>query len=109
MKREAFDNVLLAARIVQDFLWGEADARGYSDETWLKILTKRIIKLQELDPKEPHAHVEKRKRVLQVAAVALAWLENMGGLGPQPDDVSLAASATQKEPKNGQAKESDAR
>lgn len=92
MDREVFDRVLAGARDVQDYLWGEAVARTYSDETWLNILQKRMDRLRALDPTLKHAHVEKRKRVLQLAAVSLAWLEQMGPLGPQPDHVSDSAA-----------------
>lgn len=97
MDRAKFDNVLAAARQVQDFLWGEVEHRSYLDETWFNILEKRFRKLRQLDPSVPHAAVEKRKRILQVAAVALAWLENLGGLGPQPDDIADSASSTSSE------------
>lgn len=92
MNRDSFDRVLMAAREVQDFLWGEAEARTYTDATWTNILEKRIKKLREIDPAAKNAHVEKRKRVLQVASVAMAWLENMGPLGPQADEVSDTSS-----------------
>lgn len=77
MNRASFNKVLAASREVQDYLWGEAEARQYSNETWINVLEKRIRKLREIDQANPHAAVEQRKRVLQVVAVGLAWLEAM--------------------------------
>jgi hypothetical protein len=97
MNREHFDRVLAGARDVQDFLWGEAEARTYTDATWTNILEKRIRKLREVDYSSKHAHVEVRKRVLQVAATALAWLERLDALPPQPDAVSDSAAGVGKQ------------
>ncbi len=67
--------VIDAARTVQDFLWGQIEERGYDFELWRKILGKRLAKIDEIDSSEPHAIIELRKRLLQTAAVSVAWLE----------------------------------
>ena len=78
--RERFDSVLFSAREVQDFLWGE-ERTDYTDNLWIQILLKRIRCLERLDLSQPHVGIERRKRVLQLAAVSLAWLEHLDRVG----------------------------
>ncbi len=66
--------VLLAAREIQEFLWGDAHESGLDFELWKDILGKRMRKIGEIDPTRPHAATEMRKRLVQTAAVAIGWL-----------------------------------
>ena len=71
---EYITKVLLAAREVQEYLWGDAHESGLDFEVWKDILGKRIHKLAAIDFDKPHAVTELRKRLLQTAGVAVAWL-----------------------------------
>jgi hypothetical protein len=66
---------LLAARTVQDFLWGPKRTSSQSWDTWINVLEKRIWKMREVDRTGRQWQVEARKRLLQVAAVAIAMVE----------------------------------
>lgn len=74
--RERILEALRHAREVQEFLWNDAPGQ-YDMATWIEILEKRIAKLHELDLGRAHYDVELRKRVLQIAAVSIRWLENL--------------------------------
>lgn len=64
------------SRAVQDYLWGWAN-KEWGIEEWRRMLRKRVEKLDELDPSNPHYNVELRKRVLQTAALSVALLTEM--------------------------------
>jgi len=71
------------AREVQDFLWGDIVNRPEATMSHLlEVLNKRIQKLKAIDLAHPSADVELRKRLLQTASVAIAWLERLelGGI-----------------------------
>jgi hypothetical protein len=62
------------ARYIQDFLWGKKKL-GYPDFEEMKlIIRKRIHKIEMINPKHHNAVVELRKRLLQNAAVSVAFL-----------------------------------
>lgn len=69
--------VLLAARTVQDYLWGPVPGQRPNKDyaAWVEVIDKRIGKLSAVRFSNPLWRVEARKRLLQVAAVALAMLE----------------------------------
>jgi hypothetical protein len=71
---EHIGDVILAARTVQDFLWKDVEERGYDFDLWKEILGKRFRKIEDLDLENHHAITELRKRLLQTAAVSVAWL-----------------------------------
>lgn len=62
-----------AARTVQEFLWGERNAE-WGIEEWRRMFRKRIAKIDGIDPENPHAAVEMRKRLLQNAALSIALM-----------------------------------
>lgn len=84
-KREQYiQEAILAARDVQDFLWGEGTLKGIknSDPQRLKsvcidMYQKRIEKLKEIDFTNKSASVELRKRILQNAAISIKMLEQL--------------------------------
>jgi len=76
----AIHAAIIAARDVQDFLWGEVDGRWCLD-AWRRMLRKRLDKLDALDLAHPHAAVELRKRLLQLAALSVAALAVVGRNG----------------------------
>lgn len=66
---------MLAARTVQDFLLGTADIRSQPWEVWIQVMEKRIVKMRAIDKGGKMWKVEARKRLLQIAAVAIAMIE----------------------------------
>jgi hypothetical protein len=71
---EHIGEVIRAAREVQDFLWKDVEESGYNFELWKEILGKRFKKIEDLDLDNHHVVTELRKRLLQTAAVSVAWL-----------------------------------
>lgn len=86
-------DVLRAAREIQEFLWGDEDEPGYDFDLWREMLWKRLRKLEALVPENPHAVIELRKRLLQTAAVAVAWLVALDN----DEKAELAAVTTDQE------------
>ncbi len=78
-----FVRVGLAARTIQDFLWGGAPghrtAHVESLENYIDALQKRIECLRALNRSNRSWKVEGRKRLLQLAAVAVATMEFLDG------------------------------
>jgi len=70
---EALHDVIVAARVVQTHLWGEANG-AWGIEEWLRMFRKRVATLEKLDRANPHVDVEARKRLLQVGALAVALM-----------------------------------
>lgn len=87
-----FLRILLAARRLQDWLWNKPGERVYADvprdpwESWIRNLGKRVARLSKIDAKNPHWRVEARKRLLQLATVAVAFIEAIdAGVAPGDD------------------------
>jgi hypothetical protein len=72
-EEKALMEVVLAARKVQTFLWGEANL-SWGIEEWKRMFRKRVAKLESVDPNNPHAKVEIKKRLLQTAALSVALI-----------------------------------
>jgi hypothetical protein len=62
-----------SARDVQNFLWGELNKK-WDLEEWKRMFRKRVAKLEDIDPNNPHAVIELKKRLLQTAALSIAFL-----------------------------------
>lgn len=77
-----FVRVCLAARTIQDFLWGGRPGDSCRPETFTKYLAacqKRLDCLQQLDRTNRSWKVEARKRLLQLATVAISTMEFLDG------------------------------
>jgi len=62
--------VIKAARLIQEFLWGDMnDDCGL--EEFKRMFRKRVIKIDEIEFSNPHWQTELKKRVLQTAAMAV--------------------------------------
>lgn len=75
-----FVRIGIAARRIQDYLWGGPPGRSERPEVWdsyVLACQKRMDKLRELDLENPSWRVEGRKRLLQLATIAVALLERM--------------------------------
>lgn len=77
-----FVRVMLAARTIQDFLWGGTPGRSCRPESFDRYLAacqKRIDCLYQLDRSNRSWKVEARKRLLQLATVAVSTMEFIDG------------------------------
>ncbi|MBT6217839.1 MAG: hypothetical protein HOI42_13880 [Candidatus Marinimicrobia bacterium] len=62
--------ILKAARLIQEFLWGDMnDACGL--EEFKRMFRKRLAKIDQIDVSNPHWRTELKKRVLQTAAISV--------------------------------------
>jgi hypothetical protein len=64
---------IVAARKIQTMLWGEANG-SWGLEEWRRMFVKRYNKIQAIDPSNPHAIIELKKRLLQNAALSVALM-----------------------------------
>lgn len=87
-------NAIKAARDVQDFLWGHHNARWGIDE-WKLMFKKRLHKIDDIDPKNPHAVVELRKRLLQNAALSIALLQRIDDGDMEEETLGLVSNLEQ--------------
>jgi hypothetical protein len=80
-------DVILAARKVQNYLFGKPDG-CYGWEEWRRMFRKRLVKLDNIDESKQSANIEVRKRLLQTAALAVAFIHLIDKLGHIPVKVS---------------------
>jgi hypothetical protein len=73
---ELIAEAILDARKVQEYLWQELSLINYPYEPklWEQIFAKRLNKIREIDPLNPHARVELRKRIMQQTALGICAL-----------------------------------
>lgn len=88
-EEQAIAAVIGAARCVQEFLWGEKNAALELGEL-RRMFRKRVVKLEEVDPANPHAAVELKKQLLQAAALAVAMIGRIERDGVPPAEPSGA-------------------
>jgi len=65
---------LIASRKVQEFLWGDFNCSSANFEEFKRMYRKRLVKLDEINPQNPHALIEAKKRILQIAAISINFL-----------------------------------
>lgn len=72
-----FVRVALAARTIQDYLWGGApgERKGQTMEAWLAAAQKRLDRIIALDRSNPSWRIEARKRLLQLATISVSMME----------------------------------
>jgi hypothetical protein len=90
-EERAIAGVITAARTIQEFLWGEQNAR-WDLEEWRRMFRKRVAKLEEVDPRNPHAAVEVKKRLLQAAALAVAMIGRIDREGMPPSSCDTPSN-----------------
>lgn len=67
---------IMAARKVQEYLWGEYNGQ-WGIEEWKRMFKKRMVKIDDIDPNNPHALIELKKRILQNTALGIALLKRL--------------------------------
>ena len=73
MEEQFLAESIIAARKIQTMLWGEANG-SWGLEEWRRMFVKRFNKIDMIDPKNPHAIVELKKRLMQNAALSIALM-----------------------------------
>ncbi len=73
---ESIIEVIKAARMVQEFLWGGIDEDSKIEKI-KEDIWKRITKIEEINTCDPHWKVELRKRLLQLAAISVHILTRL--------------------------------
>jgi len=85
-------NIIMAiyyARKIQTFLWGKPGAptcgRTYTYEDWIELMEKRTKRLRVITTDNQSWSVEARKRSLQLAGLAIAFITaiNRGKIIPK--------------------------
>jgi hypothetical protein len=80
-------DAIVAARHVQDFLWGKPDGSAGWEE-WKRMFRKRVAKIDDVDISKPSAHIEVRKRLLQTAGLSIKSMALIDKIGCIPERKS---------------------
>ena len=67
-EEEQIRKVIVAARKLEEYLWGEYND-AWNIEEWRRMFRKRIKKIDDIDVNNPHAIIEMRKRLMQNVAL----------------------------------------
>ena len=67
-EEEQIREVIIAARKLEEYLWGEYND-AWNIEEWRRMFRKRIKKIDDIDVNNPHAIIEMRKRLMQNVAL----------------------------------------
>ena len=68
-EEEVIKEVLISARNIQEFLWGNIN-KEIDFEEFRAMIRKRVAKLDEIDTSKRYWRIEARKRLLQLAAIS---------------------------------------
>jgi hypothetical protein len=93
-EESALSEVIMAARTIQDFLWGKHNA-VWNLEEWRRMFRKRVVKIDEVDPSNPHAAIELKKRLLQTAALAVAMISRIEREGMPGSECSVPSNLSE--------------
>lgn len=69
-EEQIMKDIILSARKIQEFLWGEMNAEIGLEE-YKRMLRKRLIKIEEIKTENPHWRIEFKKRLLQITAISV--------------------------------------
>lgn len=67
---------VISARKIQNYLWGEYNQQ-WDLEEWKRMFTKRMCKITDIEPNNPHFKIELKKRILQNTALGICMLEKI--------------------------------
>lgn len=75
-EEEIIREAILNARKIQEYLWGEQDIvnQPFDKDNFVRVFSKRVVKISQVDMTHPSATVELRKRILQQAALSIMAL-----------------------------------
>lgn len=86
--------VIKAARITEEYLWGEYNGQ-WNIEEWRRMFRKRIVKIDDIDINNPHALIEMRKRLLQNAALSVALMKILDTKGIPTNKLNIPSNLPQ--------------
>ncbi len=86
--------VIKAARITEEYLWGEYNGQ-WNIEEWRRMFRKRIVKIDDIDVNNPHALIEMRKRLLQNAALSVALMKILDTKGIPTKETNIPSNLPQ--------------
>jgi len=84
LEEKHLQDVIIAAREIQDFLWGRTNDR-FGIEEWRRMFRKRVAKIDAVDLSNPYAIIELKKRFLQAGALSVAVLAILDREGVLPE------------------------
>lgn len=90
-EEEQIKEVIMAARITEEYLWGEYNGQ-WNIEEWRRMFRKRIKKIDDIDVNNPHAIIEMRKRLLQNAALSVALMKILDDKGIPMDECDIPSN-----------------
>lgn len=75
-EEQLIHEALMDARKLHEFLMGDMiDHKEFSIDYWIPVFEKRVDKIKIIDPSNPMAKVELRKRILQQAILSIKALK----------------------------------
>lgn len=86
--------VIIAARRLEEYLWGEYNGQ-WNIEEWRRMFRKRIQKIDDIDVNNPHAIIEMRKRLMQNAALSVALMKILDTKGIPTNDCDIPSNLPQ--------------
>lgn len=93
-EEQQLTEAIVAARKMQEFLWGEYNGQ-WNIEEWRRMFKKRIQKIDDIDVNNPHAKIEMRKRLVQNAALSIALLRIIDEEGIPTKDCDIPSNLPQ--------------
>jgi hypothetical protein len=90
-EEKIFIDVLLSARKLEQFLWGEYNDQ-WNLEEWKRMFKKRVIKIDDIDINNPHAIIEMRKRLLQNACLSVALINILDTKGIPSEKCNIPSN-----------------
>ena len=66
-------DILISARKIQEFLWGEMNNEAGFEE-YKRMLRKRLIKIEQIKLDNPHWKIEMKKRLLQITGISIQMI-----------------------------------
>ena len=93
-EEEQIKEVIISARILEEFLWGEYNGQ-WDIEEWRRMFRKRIQKIDDIDVNNPHAKIEMRKRLLQNAALSVALMKIIDEKGIPTNKCNIPSNLPQ--------------
>ncbi|MBQ7351696.1 MAG: hypothetical protein IJW59_02370 [Clostridia bacterium] len=93
-EEEQIKEVIISARKLEEFLWGEYNGQ-WNIEEWRRMFRKRIQKIDDIDVNNPHAKIEMRKRLLQNAALSVALMKIIDDKGIPTNKCDIPSNLPQ--------------
>jgi len=83
-------DIIIASRKIQEFLWGDFMSGEINLEEFKRMYRKRVAKIDEIDENNPHAIIELKKRITQIAAISINLLHRLdnGGISQNMGNIS---------------------